>query len=59
MLRFWILDPREGLTNVRGTVFLALWDAFKAAGISIPFPQREVRILADAAVTPPSVLQTD
>lgn len=48
VLRFWILDPREGLTNVRGTVFLALWDAFHAENISIPFPQREVRILGDA-----------
>ncbi|GHD98202.1 mechanosensitive ion channel protein [Defluviimonas sp. 20V17] len=45
ILRFWISDPTAGLTNVRGAVFLALWDAFKAGGISIPFPQREVRLL--------------
>ena len=45
ILRFWIVDPSQGLTNVRGEVFLALWDAFKAEGISIPFPQREVRHL--------------
>lgn len=45
VLRFWIIDPREGLTNVRGSVFLSLWDAFQAEGISIPFPQREIRIL--------------
>ncbi|QPZ93017.1 mechanosensitive ion channel family protein [Thioclava electrotropha] len=45
LLRFWITDPVEGLTNVRGQVFLALWDTFKANGISIPFPQREVRLL--------------
>ena len=50
MLRFWISDAQGGLTNVRGQVFLALWDAFKEAGISVPYPQREVRILAD---TPP------
>lgn len=50
VLRFWILDPREGLTNVRGTVFLALWDAFQAEGISIPFPQREVRILGEGGL---------
>jgi len=41
-LRFWISDPRSGLTNVRGQVLIALWDAFKAAGISIPFPHREI-----------------
>ena len=45
VLRFWIRDPTGGLTNVRGAVFLALWDAFKTQGISIPFPQREVRLL--------------
>jgi len=47
ILRFWIRDPVEGLTNVRGAVFLALWDAFKEHDISIPFPQREVRMLAE------------
>ena len=48
ILRFWITDPTGGLTNIRGNVYLALWDAFKEAGISIPFPQREVRVLNDA-----------
>ncbi|WP_334194778.1 mechanosensitive ion channel family protein [Pararhodobacter sp.] len=48
ILRFWITDPTGGLTNIRGNVYLALWDAFKAQGISIPFPQREVRILGEA-----------
>ncbi|QDI77091.1 mechanosensitive ion channel family protein [Leisingera aquaemixtae] len=47
VLRFWIDDPTGGLTNIRGNVFLALWDAFQAQGISIPFPQREVRMLND------------
>jgi small-conductance mechanosensitive channel len=45
ILRFWISDPTGGLTNIRGNVFLALWDAFKENGISIPFPQREVKVL--------------
>ena len=45
ILRFWIRDPTGGLTNIRGNVYLALWDAFKENGISIPFPQREVRLL--------------
>ena len=47
VLRFWIADASTGLTNVRGQVFLALWDAFKQAGVSIPFPQREVRVMND------------
>ena len=41
-LRFWIEDPKQGLTNIRGQVLIALWDAFKEAGIEIPFPHREV-----------------
>ncbi|KPP93119.1 MAG: Small-conductance mechanosensitive channel [Rhodobacteraceae bacterium HLUCCA08] len=45
ILRFWIDDPAGGLTNIRGNVYLALWDAFQEHGISIPFPQREVKML--------------
>jgi small-conductance mechanosensitive channel len=45
ILRFWITDPTGGLTNIRGNVYLALWDAFKEHGVTIPFPQREVRLL--------------
>ncbi|PWG18402.1 mechanosensitive ion channel family protein [Salibaculum griseiflavum] len=45
ILRFWITDPTQGLTNIRGNVYLALWDAFQENGISIPFPQREVKML--------------
>ncbi len=48
ILRFWISDPTAGLTNIRGNVYLALWDAFQAEGISIPFPQREVRMLDES-----------
>ena len=49
ILRFWIDDPTGGLTNIRGAVFLALWDAFAEAGISIPFPQREIKMLGEEA----------
>ncbi|MDO6727974.1 mechanosensitive ion channel [Cognatishimia sp. 1_MG-2023] len=45
ILRFWISDPTGGLTNIRGNVYLALWDAFKANEINFPFPQREIRML--------------
>jgi small-conductance mechanosensitive channel len=42
ILRFWIRDPIDGLTNIRGLVLLALWDVFKREGIEIPFPQRDL-----------------
>ena len=41
-LRFWIDDPQEGTTNIRGKVLLAVWDAFKKNGIRIPYPHREI-----------------
>ncbi|WP_333712608.1 mechanosensitive ion channel family protein [Yoonia sp.] len=50
ILRFWITDPTDGLTNIRGNVYLALWDAFRDNGISIPFPQREVKLLESERV---------
>lgn len=43
-LRFWIRDAEKGVANVRGQVFLSLWDAFKENGIEIPYPHREVYI---------------
>ena len=51
ILRFWIRDPVDGITNVSGKVLLALWDAFKREGIEIPYPVREVRIAQDSIET--------
>ncbi len=44
VLRFWIRDPVDGLTNVRGQVLLALWDIFKREGIEVPYPQQDIQI---------------
>jgi small-conductance mechanosensitive channel len=44
-LGFWIEDPEAGTGEVRSDIYLAVWRAFKAAGIAIPYPQREVRLL--------------
>ena len=43
-LRIWIGDPDNGVANVSSAVRIAIWDAFKAHGIEIPFPQRDVHI---------------
>lgn len=56
-LSIWISDPENGQLELKSEILLALWKAFKEKGISIPFPQREVRVLnpiktkADAEVT--------
>ena len=58
ILRFWIDDPTGGLTNIRGNVYLALWDAFQENGIRIPFPQREVKVLDGSRLeTAPTALR--
>ena len=43
-LRVWIRDPQAGLGSVRSDINLAIWRAFKAAGITIPYPQRDLHI---------------
>lgn len=40
VLRYWIEDAQNGVTNTKGDVMLGLWDAFKENGIVIPFPHR-------------------
>jgi small-conductance mechanosensitive channel len=41
----WIADPEAGRANLRSDLNLAIFRAFKAHGIEIPFPQRDVRIV--------------
>jgi small-conductance mechanosensitive channel len=48
-LGVWISDPEEGQLNLRSDINLAMWRAFKEHGVSIPFPQREVRMLGAQA----------
>jgi small-conductance mechanosensitive channel len=43
-LRFWISDPEDGVNNVRSDLFLAIWDAFQAEGVTIPYPQRDLHL---------------
>jgi len=45
-LRVWLMDPQEGVGNVRSDINLAIWRGFKEAGITIPYPQRDVHIKA-------------
>jgi len=52
LLRFWISDPQNGLTNVRGTVLLAVWDKFKEHDVNIPFPHREVIMRTPVEIKP-------
>jgi small-conductance mechanosensitive channel len=42
----WISDPEAGVGNVQSEILNRLWVLFKENGISIPFPQRDIRIKA-------------
>jgi len=41
---FWIADPEQGRMNVQSLVAQAILTRFRAERISIPLPQREVRV---------------
>lgn len=54
-LRLWVNDPENGVNNVRSDVYRRIWRAFKEAGITIPFPQRDIHLKAvPGAAVPPS-----
>ena len=42
VLRYWIEDAENGITNTKGDVMLNLWDTFKENDIQIPFPHRVI-----------------
>lgn len=48
-LGFWIDDPEVGVMPLRSELNLAIWRQFRQSGIEIPYPQREIRILAAPA----------
>jgi small-conductance mechanosensitive channel len=51
-LRIWIMDPEQGIGNIRSDINLAIWRGFKEAGITIPFPQRDVHLHPPGATAP-------
>jgi small-conductance mechanosensitive channel len=44
-LGLWIHDPTLGSLDLRSAINREIWRRFKQAGIQIPFPQHEVRLL--------------
>jgi small-conductance mechanosensitive channel len=48
LLGFWIADPENGSLGLRSAINMAIWKRFKQHNISIPFPQREIRLLGNS-----------
>ncbi len=46
-LGYWIADPENGIGNVRSDINLAIWRAFQASNINVPFPQRVIRVIQE------------
>ncbi|MHB8454607.1 MAG: mechanosensitive ion channel family protein [Acidiferrobacterales bacterium] len=51
-LRAWINDPEEGVGRVRSDLYRGMWRELKAAGVSIPFPQRDLHFTGAATESP-------
>ncbi|HYJ30996.1 MAG TPA: mechanosensitive ion channel domain-containing protein [Allosphingosinicella sp.] len=49
----WISDPEGGVGNVQSEILNRLWVLFKENGVSIPFPQRDIRIKEMPAAADP------
>jgi small-conductance mechanosensitive channel len=47
-MSIWINDPEEGQLGLKSDINLKIWRQFQAAGIEIPYPQRDVRIIGNA-----------
>ena len=55
-LGVWINDPEKGQNNLRSALNLAIWKSFAEHGIQIPYPRRDIRVLA-GSVAPPGAAE--
>jgi small-conductance mechanosensitive channel len=46
-IRFWIMDPEEGINGVRSEVLKRVWKLFHENGVTLPFPQRDLNLRED------------
>ena len=54
-IRVWIQDPEAGIGSVRSEILSKLLTLFRENGITVPYPQREVRVREwPAGEAPPS-----
>ncbi|GBG15290.1 mechanosensitive ion channel protein MscS [Novimethylophilus kurashikiensis] len=44
-LSVWVDDPEEGFGSLKSAIYMKILAEFKAAGVTIPYPQREVRMM--------------
>ena len=44
-LGVWISDPEGGQANLRSELYMEIWKNFRAGGIEIPYPRRDISII--------------
>jgi len=44
ILQVWINDPQNGINNVKSDLLWGIWQRFRANGIELPFPQRDLNL---------------
>ena len=47
-LGIWVEDPAQSQGRLRSDLYAEIWRDFRAQGIEIPYPQRDVRLLGTA-----------
>jgi small-conductance mechanosensitive channel len=58
-LQFWVRDVTRGRMEPKSDVMLVVWAVFKANGIIIPYPQRQVRVVNSTSAPDNAVLGAD
>ncbi|WP_241672958.1 mechanosensitive ion channel family protein [Lacisediminimonas profundi] len=56
-LGFWLEDPENGRGNLVSDVNLAIWQVINKQGVTVPYPQREIRFVApEQPVASPTIV---
>ncbi|KAB8043492.1 mechanosensitive ion channel family protein [Janthinobacterium aquaticum] len=56
---FWIADPENGTGGVKSNVNRAIWRTLQEHKVTVPFPQRELRIVGAASPALAAVADSD
>jgi len=43
-LRVWIQDAEKGVSNIKSSIYLKIWDLYHENNIAFPYPQRDIHV---------------
>jgi small-conductance mechanosensitive channel len=49
---YWLEDPENGRGNLMSDVNMAIWKVLKDNNVTIPYPQRDIRIVSSDQTVP-------